>query len=209
MKKFLSITTFIALVLACSLPSVASANSSSNSPAVQIQVLSNTEEGQRVAYKVKSALTQKIDEHQYVSSYEIFVPFDEAEIKPFSYVGSEKEDNGIIAKLKITYFLRSGGEEIKITNISGSWTGSISSVETKDREVAVTDGAGVAGIGSKVLRWNPTSDTFDYDTGWGYVQNMPHSAEAMTGPRGYSEVYYRIPGMGWTWQHLYFSVKVE
>lgn len=104
MKKFLSITTFIALVLACSLPSVASANSSSNSPAVQIQVLSNTEEGQRVAYKVKSALTQKIDEHQYVSSYEIFVPFDEAEIKPFSYVGPEKGDNGIISKLKITYF---------------------------------------------------------------------------------------------------------
>lgn len=89
--------------------------------------------------RIVSASTQEIDENMYTSSYEIFVPIDDPSIiKPFSSLEQNKNDNGIIATLKITYFLRNNGQEIKLTNISGSWKSSSTSIsiETKDREVA-------------------------------------------------------------------------
>ena len=100
--------------------------------------------------------------------------------------------------------------DIKITEVSGSWTGSIVDVELRNREVGVTDGVGVLGIGSKQHRWYPTRDTFSYQTGWDYVPYVPHDMTAMTGPRAYSEVEYRIPGMGgWDWHSLLFTIDIK
>ena len=212
MKKILSITVFVALIIACLLPAAATSPAISYVPNVQLQVLSDVKNGEQVNYEVVSASTQEIDENQYTSSYEIFVPIDDPSIiQPFSSLEQNKNDNGIIATLKITYFLRNNGQEIKLTNISGSWKSSSTSIsiETKDREVAITDGSGVGGVGSKTLRWYPSSNTFSYNTGWDYVAYMPHIIEAMTGPRGFSEIYYRITGMGSTWQHLYFQLEVK
>ena len=48
----------------------------------------------------------------------------------------------------------------------------------------------------KSITEHPTTNTFSYNTGWGYVQYYPQSTNALTGPRAYSEATGSINGMG-------------
>jgi len=73
----------------------------------------------------------------------------------------------------------------------------------------VTDGAYAWRILAKSKIWNPTTNTFNYETGWDYINKYPTSAEAMSRPRGYCKAEYRIPGMGgWNWRN-YCSICVS
>ena len=159
-------------------------------------------------YSVNHASVIEVEENEYVASCEVSIPIS-AGIQPFSSIESERDENAIIANLQVTYFYNSTTNEIKITGISGGWRGSIMSLEIKDRTVSITDGVGAVGFGSKSHTWHPTDNTFSYSTGWGYVDYYPHSAEAMCGPRAYSEAFYRIPGMGsWEWQNAFLFMEV-
>ena len=213
MRKFLSILLSMVLGFTCmlSLTSESSANSPSysNNVEFQLQVLSDSHTNEQVPYKITSASTQKTGENKYVTDYTVSVPLSGLGIQPLSSITSEKDEDALTARLSVTYYFRNNNSEIKITNVSGSWRGSITPVETKDREVSVTDGNGAFLIGAKIHRWHPTSDTFSYNTGWDYVSYTPHSAGAMSGPRCYSEVYYRIPSMGWDWHYLYFMIEIK
>lgn len=75
--------------------------------------------------------------------------------------------------------------------------------------MSVTDGAYAWRILAKSKIWNPTTNTFNYETGWDYINKYPTSAEAMSRPRGYCKAEYRIPGMGgWNWRN-YCSICVS
>lgn len=126
-------------------------------------------------------------------------------IKTQSSVSSEQEEVSIHAKIKLTYNLSSGYEEIKISNVSGFWecTSSQYSMTFSNRTVAVNDGR----LAGKTIIEYPSQNTFSYDTGWGYVQYYPGSTDAMTGPRAYSEATGSIVGMGGSYT-LYISVNV-
>ena len=111
-------------------------------------------------------------------------------------VSNEQEESSIRAKIKLTYSWANNKNDIKISNVSGSWecTSSKYSMSFSNRTVGVNDGRPL-GTGKSITE-HPTSNTFSYNTGWGYVQYNPQSTTAMTGPRAYSEATGSINGMG-------------
>ena len=111
-------------------------------------------------------------------------------------VTNEQEESSIRAKIKLTYSWANNKNDIKISNVSGSWecTSSQYSMSFSNRTVGVNDGRPL-GTGKSITE-HPTSNTFSYNTGWGYVQYNPQSTTAMTGPRAYSEATGSIDGMG-------------
>ena len=111
-------------------------------------------------------------------------------------VTNEQEESSIRAKIKLTYSWANNKNDIKISNVSGSWecTSSKYSMSFSNRTVGVNDGRPL-GTGKSITE-HPTSNTFSYNTGWGYVQYNPQSTTAMTGPRAYSEATGSIDGMG-------------
>lgn len=212
MKRMLSCIFTLAFVVSLTIPYVAAASSMSTEDTMStllipyVQVTTENSEEQ-LAYTVKSASVQNVDENKYIASYEVFVPFPDLGIKPLSSIFTGKEDNGILAELKVTYFYNETTGDIKLSNVSGGWSGSISAVELKNQVVGITDGVM---FGSKDKTWRPTTDTFSYDTGWGYVTCTPADIMAGTGPRAYSDTDYRIPGMGgWDWHHIAVFLAVD
>ncbi len=111
-------------------------------------------------------------------------------------VTNEQEESSIRAKIKLTYSWANNKNDIKISNVSGSWecTSSKYSMSFSNRTVGVNDGRPL-GTGKSITE-HPTTNTFSYNTGWGYVQYNPQSTTAMTGPRAYSEATGSINGMG-------------
>lgn len=111
-------------------------------------------------------------------------------------VTNEQEESSIRAKIKLTYSWANNKNDIKISNVSGSWecTSSQYSMSFSNRTVGVNDGRPL-GTGKSITE-HPTSNTFSYNTGWGYVQYYPQSTTALTGPRAYSEATGSINGMG-------------
>lgn len=111
-------------------------------------------------------------------------------------VTNEQEESSIRAKIKLTYSWANNKNDIKISNVSGSWecTSSQYSMSFSNRTVGVNDGR-MLGTGKSITE-HPTTNTFSYNTGWGYVQYYPQSTNALTGPRAYSEATGSINGMG-------------
>ena len=111
-------------------------------------------------------------------------------------VTNEQEESSIRAKIKLTYSWANNKNDIKISNVSGSWecTSSQYSMSFSNRTVGVNDGR-MLGTGKSITE-HPTTNTFSYNTGWGYVQYYPQSTTALTGPRAYSEATGSINGMG-------------
>lgn len=106
--------------------------------------------------------------------------------------------------LNITYFMNGAGDQIKITNIKGGWTPQSSLLVISKREAAVTDGRGP--FIEKTLRQYPTTNSFNYDTGWGYCAYVGGSQ--YTGARGYTQATLSISGMGGTYS-LFCPVAIN
>lgn len=126
-------------------------------------------------------------------------------------VTNEQEESSIRAKIKLTYSWANNKNDIKISNVSGSWecTSSKYSMSFSNRTVGVNDGRPL-GTGKSITE-HPTSNTFSYNTGWGYVQYNPQSTTAMTGPRAYSEATGSINGMGGSYTILlqWISIGID
>ncbi|MEO2212580.1 hypothetical protein ABGV40_17185 [Paenibacillus amylolyticus] len=139
--------------------------------------------------------TQNADSETTVTeSYEVTVtlPTDNDAISTFDEGEAGKTENNVKAYLSITYNHRNNKQEIQITKFSGYWEPKNSLMLVSNRSASVTDGVGL-GVG-KVLRNNPTSNTFSYNTGWGYVNWYPDSS--VSGPRGNTEATVTATGMG-------------
>lgn len=123
-------------------------------------------------------------------------------------VTNEQEESSIRAKIKLTYSWANNKNDIKISNVSGSWecTSSKYSMSFSNRTVGVNDGRPL-GTGKSITE-HPTSNTFSYNTGWGYVQYNPQSTTAMTGPRAYSEATGSINGMGGSYT-IFVTVNIN
>lgn len=111
-------------------------------------------------------------------------------------VTNEQEESSIRAKIKLTFDILISFLLFAQEYVSGSWecTSSKYSMSFSNRTVGVNDGRPL-GTGKSITE-HPTSNTFSYNTGWGYVQYNPQSTTAMTGPRAYSEATGSINGMG-------------
>ena len=217
MKKISTGILSLMFIFSCSIFPAFAANAPSNdinqhspvTPKIFIQTDSDYKE---ITPKTNSTIITDLGDNEYQADCEVVVSLPDSGISPRSSQTSEADQDAIIARLTITYSLSSDKEKIKISAVSGSWTGSITNLEMKDRVVGVTDGAGYWGIGSKTLTWHPPANSFTYSTGWGYVDFLVPSDESYigTGPRAYSEAYYRIPGMGgWDWHSIFLTVELS
>ena len=119
---------------------------------------------------------------------------DTSTIKPCSDIQTNKDEAFVRANLKITYTVKPSQEEIRVEAVSGSWTQASSSftMTFSDRQVMVADGVP---LGRKNWYY-PSSNSFYYSTGWGYVIKYPSSSSAYTGAGGFSSVVAAISGMG-------------
>lgn len=146
-----------------------------------------------------------VDENELEVEYDVIIKFEvgenqESEITPRQSITTEKEEASVRTRLKITYFLSADNEEIKVTNVSGSWEKMYSyTMYFNDSEVMVTDGVPGHETTQNTLRAYPESDSFSYDTGWDYVTKYPGSTDAYSGARAFSETTASIEGMGGTY----------
>lgn len=111
--------------------------------------------------------------------------------------GKTINDNICISTLSLTYSFRSNGEDIKITNVSGSWVANYSYVPIDYQSGYVYAYDGVPMTGEMIERY-PAVPSFSYNTGWDYVQFYPSGVSALGGVRALSDGYYVISGMGGT-----------
>lgn len=142
-----------------------------------------------------SQQSQNVEEQKVEYDVIFLLPVNNNE-KTRSSISSEQEKASIHAKVTLTYSISSDQNYIKVSKISGFWEciDENYSMTFSDREVMVTDGLPLNT--GKVIYEYPTTNSFSYDTGWGYVQYYPNNVDAMSGARGYSEATGSIDGMG-------------
>lgn len=171
-----------------------------NNVLYEISVIDNTTnqevEIEMVSEKIVPEISQQslYAEDQEVECDVVFLLPVNNNDKTRSSISSEQEKASIRAKLTLTYSI--SGEQIKVSKISGFWEciDNNYSMTFSNREVNVNDGRPLNT--GKVMEKHPTTNSFSYDTGWGYVQYYPNSSDAMSGARGYSEATGSIDGMG-------------
>lgn len=98
-------------------------------------------------------------------TYEVLVSLPQASATPRDSTGGTTTSSGVTATVTAHYSTRwvSGSKQILITSVSGSWTMSPSSIFLQSREVHAHQGMVVGGVNK---HWYPTSNSFNYSTGW-------------------------------------------
>lgn len=206
MKKYKKVASYIlTMILASSLagmPVKAMESQQSNETTVHVKVVDNLT-NEIIEYDIADEQVTSTISDQNMKTGEQKVEYDmtlklpaDNGIMLCDSVTNEQEESSIRAKIKLTYSWANNKNDIKISNVSGSWecTSSQYSMSFSNRTVGVNDGRAL-GTGKSITE-HPTSNTFSYNTGWGYVQYYPQSTTAMTGPRAYSEATGSINGMG-------------
>lgn len=172
----------------------------------------------------KPVSTVQLDENLFESTYEVICNFElvkeeydaifdeqisDATFSLLNYEDTTKQDYPITGYLKITYSLSSTPQypTIKITNVSGNWTWpSALDMDINEREVLAYDGLPFQ-RGDELVKY-PSSNTFNYDTGWGYVQKYPFDYQSFSGPRAETYFIYRISSMGSTWHEFHMQLGI-
>lgn len=96
--------------------------------------------------------------------------------------GTYKDNGDVYATITLNYNYLSGTDQIKINTLSGSWTPENTFIVIDNRKTGCHDGVP---YGNSITRY-PTSNTFSYNTGWGYVDFYP-GYPPISGVRAYSE----------------------
>ncbi|GIP18472.1 hypothetical protein J40TS1_41140 [Paenibacillus montaniterrae] len=175
----------------------------------------NVQNNKQSDFEIKDAkqtLNQINEDGSFTASYEVTLSLPNTEfgsgsqsglITPFDSNSGSVTQNLCKATLEITYFTRgSTDKEIKITNIKGGWEPQNSTIVVSNREASVSDGLPLG----NVIRKNPTTNSFNYNTGWDYVDLYPHTN--YSGPRGYTEATLTAYGMGGT-ANIFLQVLVQ
>lgn len=111
------------------------------------------------------------------------------EIAPLLSDTSTSESD-VKASISIHYDRRN--DEIRVNKVSGFWEPSNSQIFLNNREVIYGDGVPVVGKHDKK---NPTTNTFEYPTGWGWVLYYPAAPDALSGARAFSSAVVNVSGM--------------
>lgn len=206
MRKYKKVASYVlTMILASSLagmPVKAMESQQRNETTVHVKVVDNLT-NEIIEYDIADEQVTSSISNQNMKTGEQKVEYDmtlklpaDNGIMLCDSVTNEQEESSIRAKIKLTYSWANNKNDIKISNVSGSWecTSSKYSMSFSNRTVGVNDGRPL-GTGKSITE-HPTSNTFSYNTGWGYVQYNPQSTTAMTGPRAYSEATGSINGMG-------------
>lgn len=131
----------------------------------------------------------------YSVSYNAFVPIPTSDIQPLSEIIGGKDENGVRVTITVVYEISRDHEDIKIKQIYGGWEPSSNLYIVTDREVGLYNFA----TGDR-LRKYPTTNTFNYTTGWGYGSFIVGNTGA---PYTWADAVIEIYGMTATYDLTY------
>lgn len=114
-------------------------------------------------------------------------------ISPLADQGQTKDTADVSAKVSLNYDYDGSTNKIRINKLHGFWTPLNSFIQIDNRVTGCHDGLPPP-YGRSITKY-PTSNTFSYNTGWGYVDFLP-GYPPVSGVRAYSEARVIIPGMG-------------
>lgn len=163
----------------------------------------------REVYDIKNIETVIYADGMYETSCLVTAGLiDPAAITPLDSQTTESSRSAITGLLTLKYLVNMEKQEIKITNVSGSWSQTYPDVgiDIKDRSVDVIDGAMVH---TQHVTYYPTSNKFNYSTGFDYVLFYPTFADTGTGPRAFSDCEFNITGMGYTWTPFNVTINID
>lgn len=158
-------------------------------------VLTNKQTGEKIEFKddIKPVIIKKTnrsndDSEKYEAIYDVFVKFENnkpVSITPRASSSFGKEDAGVRAYVSVYYTLNSNNTKISITKISGGWTPE-SLYLVSDRRVVLKQS-----FYGKSMSKTPSSNSFEYETGWGYVSFVSGGK----GPSFTTQATISVPGM--------------
>lgn len=114
------------------------------------------------------------------------------QIQPLSTVGGIVQPGSVKSSITLTYTKRT--EDVRLERATGSWTPN-ASIELRNRHVRIING----GIVPATIDKYPTGNSYNYSTGWGFVQ---YTNSTNYVPRVYAEVQHRIAGTNGSWVKL-------
>lgn len=170
-----------------------------------IQVINN-ETQEVIDIEVKEITTRTVPTESDSATYnltnsyaeEVEIEFDIPELKDkMSRSSSDSSNNhgDFVAYLKINYQTSGTASlpTIKVTSVSGNWKCNATSYTARfeNREVLVKQGNWLY---DDTLVKYPTSNSFSYSTGWGYVDDLPKTD--YSGVYAFSTAKAIINGMG-------------
>lgn len=136
--------------------------------------------------------SSKFNDDSVVVGYDVFIPIENSNssgITPMDSSGGSKTSGGVTATLNVDYSLRTNNnqQEIRLNKVYGSWTPSANMYYLSNRKVDAHSGSV---WGSSISRI-PTSNSFTYNTGFGYN----YYATGQASPRAWSSAKVHISGM--------------
>lgn len=131
------------------------------------------------------SVSEETDSNGETKEYEVTIEIPNDNLIQPASVESTSKTTDVTAKLSINFDRIS--DQIRINSVYGSWTSPSSYLTISNRVVGYTDGSTYGGHSATKY---PTSNSFSYTTGWGYVYYYPQSN--IGGPRAYSEAKVSI-----------------
>lgn len=166
----------------------------------------NNHSGQEVEIEVKN-ITEFVNESrssmsrsgEVAYSKEIQVEFDIPELmnsNSRSSIDSSKNHGDFVAYLRVDYEVSGTNAlpKVKVTSVQGSWSCNASGYTARfeNKDVLLKQGNWL--LDNCTLQRNPTSNSFYYTTGWGYVDDLPRTD--YSGVYAISTAIAIIDGMG-------------
>ena len=154
--------------------------------------MTNANEDVSISIQEINSTVNSTDSGEEISKgYEVFFEIPSANndvISPRDQQTGSKTEAGVKAYLYVNYF--KSGDDINITSVTGGWTPTHTMYYVTNREVFIrSDSLG----GGKLMKRYPTSNTFSYSPGWGYVQYYPNTNYSMSGAQSWADCH--VSGM--------------
>lgn len=127
-------------------------------------------------------------------NFEVLIPSkefgiaEEVQISPRASESGGKTAGGVKASVTVSYDISANNEKIKVKQIQGSWTPTANYYNLSGRNVWVHSGLA---LDSKELTKKPTTNTFSYNTGWGYNNRIG----GVAAPRAQTTAKVTVSGM--------------
>lgn len=208
MKNMLKIFTFLSILTTFVFLSTDTSFAARNDPGSNVGdvkiTITNDETGETTV--LEDAAIKSQSKNNSVIEYDVLIPIGEKElnssvinpfdITPFDESGGSKTSNGVKATLNVNYDLRDNDEEIRLNRVWGGWEPTHQMYSLSNRTVDAHSGS----VWGSVLSKTPTSNSFDYNTGFGY--NYFGGGDGS--PRAWTSAKISITGMIAT-----YTIKME
>ncbi len=143
------------------------------------------------ATRMTSNMLTRSANSEVTVGYSAFVPIPTYATLSTTQPGGKSDGSGVSVLFYVVYTISTNHEKIKVSRIYGSWTPTSNLYAISNREVGMHAGLDSPGT---LLKY-PSSNSFDYSTGWGYC-NFVTAGDAS--PYAWADATISVYGMSGT-----------